>query len=409
MSLAALRRMAAQKPKLLAAATLAVLALVIAAGLLLLRAPAVQALETAAPIETPAPSTPGPEAVQLNDSQLAAIEVGTVVAHAFAIEKQAVGSIDFNEDMSVQVFSPYQGRILQTFADVGDQVEQGQPLFTIESPDFIAAEANLIAAAATLDQTSSLLERARRLYAAQGMNQNDFETAVASQHTAEGALQAARHAIAIFGRSASEIDHIMNARQVQTALVVRSPISGQITARNAAPGLLAQPGSAPAPYSVADLSTVWMLAEVVEADSPAMKVGQAITATVPAYPGRQFSGTITRLGATVDPNSRRVTLRSQIKDPQHLLRPGMFASFVVRIADPVTAAAMPLDGVVREGDGTMSVWVVDGDRHRFVRRVVSVGLQQDGFDQILQGLHPGERVAVSGAILLSNMLYGGAS
>jgi len=391
---------------LLSTATLAA-ALVVTAGYLLLRAPTANAVET--PDTAPAATNPEPESVQLTDSQLKSIQVGTVVARQFAIQKEAVGSIDFNEDLNVQVFSPYQGRILQTFVDIGDPVRKGETLFTIESPDFIAAESNLIGAAATLEQTSSALERARKLYAVQGMNQNDYETAVANQHTAEGAMQAARHAVAIFGKSETEIDHIVATRQVATALVIRSPITGQVTARNAAPGVLAQPGSAPAPYSVADVSTVWMLAEVVEADSPDIKVGQEITAAVSAYPGRVFSGTVTRLGATVDPNSRRVTLRSQIEDPQHLLRPGMYASFVVRTAEPVTAAAVPLNGVVREGDGSMSIWVMNSDHHRFVRRVVKVGLQQDGYDQILQGVQAGDRVATTGAILLSNILYGGAS
>ena len=349
------------------------------------------------------------DSVKLTDSQLASIATGPVGTRSFEIQKEAVGSIDFNEDLSVQVFAPYQGRILQTFADLGDAVKKGQVLFTIESPDFIAAESNLIGAAATLEQTTSALERAKKLYAAQGMNQNDYETAVANQHTAEGALRAARNAVAVFGKSEAEIDHIVVTRQVENALVVRSPINGQVTARNAAPGLLAQPGTAPAPYSVADMSTVWLLAEVVEADVPEFHVGQDLTATVPAYPGRAFTGRITRLGVTVDPNSRRVTLRSQIEDPQHLLRPGMFASFVVRTAAPVTSPAIPLNGVAREGDGTMSVWVVGSDRHIFKRRSVRIGLQQGGYDQLLDGVKAGETVATDGAILLSNILYGGAS
>jgi membrane fusion protein, heavy metal efflux system len=395
-----------RKLALISTATAAAVVLV-NSGYLLLRSRTASAVES--PETTATTSGPQVETVQLTDSQLASIQVGPVSARKFEIQKEAVGSIDFNEDLSVQVFSPYQGRILQTFADVGDQVKKGETLFTIESPDFLAAESNLIGAAATLEQTTSALERARKLYAVQGMNQNDFEAAVANQHTAEGALQAARRAVAIFGKSEDQIDHIVASRQVETALIVRSPITGQITARNAAPGLLAQPGNLPAPFSVADMSTVWMLAEVVEADSPDIKVGQAVTATVPAYPGRVFTGTITRVGATVDPNSRRVTLRSEIGDPQHLLRPGMFASFLVRTAEPVSGAAVPLSGVVREGDGTMSVWVLSGNHHQFTRRVVKVGLQQDGFDQILNGVQPGEPVATDGAILLSNILYGGAS
>jgi cobalt-zinc-cadmium efflux system membrane fusion protein len=311
--------------------------------------------------------------------------------------------------MTVQVFTPYQGRIIQTYADLGDEVKKGQTLFTIESPDFIAAESNLISAAGVLEQTNSALQRARNLYAVQGIDQNDYETAVANQQTAEGALRAARDAVAIFGKTDAEIDHIVAARQVETALIVRSPITGRITARNAAPGLLEQPGNPPAPYSVADLSTMWMLADVLESDSPDFKVGQDVTVALAAYPGRVFSGRITRLGATVDPNSRRVTIRSEIKDPQHELRSGMFATFVIRTGEPVRALAVPLNGVVREGDGTMSVWVLTGDRHRFERRTVKIGLQHDGYDQILQGLRSGESVAVDGAILLSNMLFGGAS
>ena len=356
----------------------------------------------------PAPA-PAPETVTLSDSQLNSIQVAAVADREFLIEKEAVGNIDFNQDMNVQVFTPYQGRIIRAFANLGDEVKKGQVLFTIESPDFIAAESNLISAAATLDQTASALARAKVLYAARGIDQNDYEGAVANQQSAEGSLRAARHAVAIFGKTDADIDHIVAARQVETALMVRSPITGRITARNAAPGLLEQPGTPPAPYSVADLSTLWMLADVPEAESPNFKLGQAVTVSVMAYPGRVFTGKITAIGAVVDPNSRRVTIRSEIKDPKHELLPDMFATFVIHTGKPVRAPAVPLKGVVREGDGTMSVWVVGSDPHRFTRRSVKIGQQQEGYDQILEGVKSGETIAVDGAIFLSNILYGGAS
>jgi len=352
---------------------------------------------------------PAPETVTLSDSQLGSIQVAAVAEREFPNDKEAVGNIDFNQDMTVQVFTPYQGRIIQAFPNLGDEVKKGQVLFTIESPDFIAAESNLISAAATLDQTASALARARTLYAAKGIDQNDYESAVASQQSAEGALRAARHAVAIFGKAEAEIDHIVAARQVETALIVRSPITGRITARNAAPGLLEQPGNPPAPYSVADLSTLWMLADVPEADSPNFKLGQAVAVSVMAFPGRVFDGKITAIGATVDPNSRRVTVRSEIKDPKHELLPDMFATFVIRTGKPARAPAVPQNGVVREGDGTMSVWVVGSDPHRFTRRSVKIGQQQQGYDEIIDGVKPGETIAVDGAIFLSNILYGGAS
>jgi cobalt-zinc-cadmium efflux system membrane fusion protein len=359
------------------------------------------------------PATAGPTAdpdtVQLSDSQLGSIRTAAVSERDFPTQKEAVGNIDFNQDLNVQVFTPYQGRIIQTFADLGDDVKKGQVMFTIESPDFIAAQSTLIGAAATLDQTTSALERAKKLYAVQGIDQNDYETAVAARQTAEGSLRAARNAVAIFGKTEAQIDRIVATHQVETALMVKSPITGRVTARNAAPGQLEQPGNPPAPYSVADLSTMWMLANVPESDSPAFKLGQQVTVSVTAFPGRVFNGNITAIAATVDPNSRRVTIRSEIKDPKHELRPQMFATFIIRTGDPAHAPAVPLNGVVREGDGTMSVWVVANERHRFTRRTVKIGKQRDGYDEVLHGLKPGETVAVDGAIFLSNILFGGAS
>ncbi len=164
-----------------------------------------------------------------------------------------------------------------------------------------------------------------------------------------------------------------------------------------------QPGSAPAPYTVADIDTMWMLANVAEDDSPALRVGQSVQVTVDAFPGRIFEGKITTIGATVDPNTRRVLVRSEIEDPRHELRSGMFANFVIRIGAPVRSPAVPLDSVVREGDGTMTIWVT-ADRRRFTRRTVKIGEQRDGYRQILEGVQAGELVATEDAIFLSNAL-----
>jgi membrane fusion protein, heavy metal efflux system len=101
-------------------------------------------------------------------------------------------------------------------------------------------------------------------------------------------------------------------------------------------------------------------------------------------------------------------VRSQIDDPQHLLRSGMFASFVIHVGDPMHSLAVPVNGVVREGDGTMTVWVTS-DRRHFMKRTVKIGLQQDGSDQVLEGLEPGETVVTDGAVFLSNVLLLGTA
>ena len=350
----------------------------------------------------PAPAPPR-DSIDLSDSQLASVKVEPIALHDFPVEKEAVGSIDFNEDMETQVFTPYQGRIIALFAAIGDDVKKGQTLFTIDSPDLLAAESTLIAAAGVLELTSRNLARLRELYKTLAVSQRDLDQAISDQQTAEGNLRAARDAVRIFGKSDAEIDHIVSARIADPTLVVPSPIDGRITARTAAPGLFVQPGSPPPPFVVADISTMWMLAEVTEADSPAFRVGQDMHVRIGALPGRVFDGRITTIGASVDPNTRRVLVRSEIKDPQHELRSGMFANFVISIGAPMRSPAVPLAGVVREGDGTTSVWVT-ADRRKFTKRTVKIGDQRDGYRQILEGVQVGELAATDGAIFLSNML-----
>jgi cobalt-zinc-cadmium efflux system membrane fusion protein len=352
-----------------------------------------------APSEKPA----NDDTVELSETQLASVKVEPAEEHEFPIEKTAVGSIDFNEEMTVQVFTPYQGRIIGLFAVVGDDVKKGQTLFTIDSPDLLQAESTVIAAAGVLKLTTRNLERLHELYTTRAVSQKDLDQGISDQQAAEGALRAARDAVRLFGKTDAEVDRIIGERIAESTLVVPSPITGRITARNAAPGLFVQPGNAPAPYAVADISTMWMLANVAESDSPAFRVGQEVKVRVMAHPDRVLEGKISTIGATVDPATRRVLVRSEISDPQHELRSGMFANFVIRTGDPAHSPAIPYDGVVREGDGSMTIWVT-ADRRHFVKRTVEVGLRHAGYVQILDGLLPGELVATEGALFLSNAL-----
>ncbi len=343
------------------------------------------------------------QSVDLTEKQAAALKIGPVASRDFVIRKTAVGTIDFNENLLVQVFSQYQGKILKAFYNIGDEVKAGDVLFTIDSPDLLQAESTLLASAGVLDLQKKVLARAINLLKSGGSAQRDVDQSTSDEQTAEGNFKAAKDAVRIFGKSDAEIDQIVNDRKLDSTLVVPSPISGRIVARNAAPGLLTQPGSAPAPFTVADLSTMWMLANVIETDAPAYKLGQHVEVTVPAYPNKVFTGRVTALGAMIDPNTHRQLVRSEIDDPEHLLRSGMFASFVIRVGDAGHSLAVPAEGVVREGDGTMTVWSTKDGRH-FVKRTVTTGLAQDGWTQILSGLSPDETVVQHGAIFLSNKL-----
>jgi membrane fusion protein, heavy metal efflux system len=342
--------------------------------------------------------------VELSASQLNSIKIEPVGSYAFPVEKEAVGNIDYDEDLSVQVFPPYQGTIIKTFVELGAEVQKDQPLYTIKSPDLIQAENNLIGAAATYELTTKELARAKDLYTTSvGVPQRELEQAISDQQTADGALKAARDAVLVFGKTDAEIDQMIASRKVDPALVVRSPIRGKITYKNAQPGFFVQPGNPPAPYSVADVNLKWMLANVPESESGFFHLGQPVAVRTLAYDGRVFKGKVSKIYESVDPNTHRVTIRSEITDPQNELRPGMLANFVIRVDGPVEATAIPANGVVREPDGTMGAWVTT-DRRTFTEKIIKVGLRNDGKVQILDGLQQGELVVSDGAVFLSNML-----
>jgi membrane fusion protein, heavy metal efflux system len=341
--------------------------------------------------------------VELSASEYSKFKIAPAVEVDFLIQRETVGTIDFDEDMSVQVFTPFQGKIISLFAKAGDDVKKGAALFTIDSPDLLQAESTLVAAAGTLKLTTRVLERATELYAVQGVAQRDLDQAKSDQQAAEGAFKAARDAVRIFGKTDAEMDRIVAERKIDSVLSVNSPIGGRVTARNAAPGLFVQPGNTPAPYTVTDLSTVWLLANVAEGDIPLLRLGQNVQVSVKAFPNRVFHAQISNIGAAVDPNTHRVLVRSDLGDPGHELRPGMFATFLIRTGKTMHSPAVPDSGVVREGDGTMTVWVPMNEK-RIVKRAVKVGLQQDGMWQILEGLEPGEPVVNEGALFLSNAL-----
>jgi cobalt-zinc-cadmium efflux system membrane fusion protein len=339
--------------------------------------------------------------VDITEKQAEAFKVLPAEPRAFTVYKNAVGSIDFNQNMLVQAFTPNPGKIVDTFFNVGDEVKKGDALFTIDSPDLLQAESTLLAAAGVLELQTRTLARVKQLLKTGGGAQKDVDQATSDQQTAEGAFKAARDAVRIFGKTDAEIDRVVADRKVDSTLIVPSSISGRIIARNAAPGLYVQPGNAPAPYTLADLSTMWMVANVIETDAPAYRLGQPVEVRVPAYPANVFRGYVTTLGLNIDPNTHRQLVRSVIEDPLHKLRAGMLASFTIETESPRLSVAVPSEAVVREGDGTMTVWVTT-DRRRFERRAVKTGPEQDGWREIVSGLSLGEQVASTGAIFLSN-------
>lgn len=348
-----------------------------------------------------AAARPG-DSVTLTERQAQQVAVLPSQWRAFDRRLQAVGYIDFDQDRLAQVSSPYQGRVRQVLVQVGDRVARGQVLFTVDSADLTQAESNLVAATGMRALAGHTLERARHLFDIQANAGKDLEQAVADQQTAEANYRSARTALRLLGLTDAQIDRIAARRAIDGELRVTSPIAGRVATRAVAPGDWLQQGGA-APISVAADDALWMVATVPEDEIAQIRPGDPASVRVDALRGLTLQGRVDLVGSSVDPATHRVQVRTVLHGADARLRPQMLASMEVRTAPPVQAVAVPADAVVREGDGTMTVYVTT-DGRRFTRRPVELGRQQDGQDEIVAGLAAGERVAGTGALFLSNAL-----
>ena len=360
----------------------------------------------------PAPVAPSPSAtapvkvgeneVQLSAQQAQEMNVGPVGGLSFESKSNAIGIIDLNQDVSVQVFSPYQGRIARLNVKAGDDVAAGQVLYTVQIPDLSTAASSLISTSGVLKVANQTLQRAQSLFETQSIALKELQQNTSDQQAADANFRAARKSLSLFGLTNSDIEAIETTRKIDTEMPVRSPFAGRVTARAGSVGQLVQPGSAPAPLMVANLQTLWMVASVPESELASYKLGQPVIVKVAAYPDAEFGGKITYIADMADPTSHRFVVRADVANAKRLLKPQMLANFNITLGKPTDSVAVPINAVTREGDGSMSVWVTQ-EGVRFKRRKVRTGLTQDGMVQIIDGVTPGEKIARDKALFLSNL------
>jgi len=358
------------------------------------------------PVEKPEPNATmairlGSDRLQLAPEQVKELNVGPVVSKSFEIERETIGSIDFNQDETVQVFSPYSGRIAQFLVKAGENVQAGQVLFNVDVPDLAQAGATLLASAASLKVANDTLARAKILFENQSISQKEFQQNVSDQQSSEAAYKAARSSMTLFGLTANEVDQIERQHQVQTLMPVRAPFSARVVARNGTQGQYVQPGMATAPLTLANVQSLWLLASVPESEIGDYHVGQGVSLKVQAY-DHAFNGSVSFIADVSDPNTHRVVVRANIVDPQHLLKPQMLATVTVKLSSPVSSPAVPTNALTRESDGTTTAWVTE-DGLQFTRHQVKAGLTQHNMVQILSGLNVGEKIARDKSLFLSNL------
>jgi|HubBroStandDraft_1064217.scaffolds.fasta_scaffold00009_77 cobalt-zinc-cadmium efflux system membrane fusion protein len=389
----------------------------VAAVVLLVLLPALTGLASSKPDEAPA-ANEAPGTFRPTKEQMAGLKVVTVAAQPFRTEQLTDGNIAIDDEKTTPVFSPYSGRVTKLIAKPGDVVKQGQPLFAIEASEFVQAQNDLVAAAAAVSAAKAQLllttaaeKRQHALFDAQAAARKDWEqsqadlaAAQAGLRSTEIALAAVQNRLRILGKNDKEIEVIEAAGKVNAESLVVSPIAGTVIARKVGLGEYIQTGASDPVYSIGDLSTVWLVANVREVDAALVKTGQPVAVHVLAYPDKVFRAKLSWVAPAVDPNTRRIPVRAEVENEGGALIPAMFATFSIRTGDDVTAPGVPLAAVVYEGDKA-HVWVLRDDGAMALREI-GAGRVQDHMVEVKEGLAAGEKVVTSGSLFIDRAAEG---
>ena len=356
----------------------------------------------------------GADFVRVVPDQMHQLQVVEVESRAFRTQRSAIGQIGYNEEASTIVLTPFSGRVIRLIAKLGDQVKKGDPMLEIDSPEQLLPQNDFIAAQAAKRKASSqhnlaviAEKRVRDLHEGKAAPSKDLQQAEAqlasAEHdlrSADTAFEAARVRLRILGRTEAEISKLEQDGILNRVTTITAPIGGTVVSRKVGPGQYVKADSGEALYTIADLSTMWLKAQIFEQDIAQVRIGQEIEARVSAVPNRVFKARINAINSASDLTTRRVVVRSEIENPDGLLKSEMFGTFKISIDEPSRSPAVPTDAVIREGD-TATVWV-ETEPLLFKRRVVEIGIQQDRLTQIRNGLDAGEKVLGRGAIFVDN-------
>jgi membrane fusion protein, heavy metal efflux system len=348
-----------------------------------------------------------------SDTQWASLRLAPVRQVSFRDERTTDGKIAINEDTTTPVFSPYSGRVSRLIAKPGDHVERGAPLFAIEASEFVQGQNDLVTAVAGVDKAKSRLalaqqveKRQRELLSIRGGTLKDLEQAqsdlVGAQgdmRSAEIALAAARNRLRILGRTDEEIAKLEKVDRIGAETIVSAPIGGTVIQRKVGLGQYINTGGSDPVFTVGDLSTVWLVANVRESDAPKMKVGAPVEVSVLAYPGRIFNAKLSYVAPALDPNTRRLPVRAEIENPGRELLPEMFASFRIVSGDSRMMPAVPQEAIIYEG-AQARVWVARPNDKSVVTRPIEVGATTNGLVEVRKGLSVGETVVASGTLFI---------
>lgn len=382
------------KPRLSLTATLVAMAL------------ALTACGDKADTNTPAAEAPAtdPALVTADDAMAARLQVAPVAKEPFSEMLRVSGRIDFDRERVARIGASVIGRITDIHAVLGQSVKPGQVLARLHSTELGTAQLAYLKARAQSELQATNRERARQLFSADVISRGELQRRENEYDVANAEWRAARDQLSVLGMPNRAIDNLGKDGQISSFSSVVSTMSGTVVEYRVAIGQVVQP--AETLFTVADLSRVWGVAEVPEAQADLVAEGQAVDIEVPALANQKFTGKLIYVGQIVNPTSRTVLVRTALDNPDGRLKPAMLSNMLIA-SRPVERIVIPSSAVIRSEDRDLVFVETKPGTYRATQ--VTLGTGYNGKRTVESGVQPGQRIVTEGAFHLNNLRNGVAT
>jgi membrane fusion protein, copper/silver efflux system len=319
--------------------------------------------------------------VHVGPDKLQRLGVRTEMAAPRALTQtlRIVGTLQPDERRQSTISPKFEGWITQLFVSTtGAPVRRGQPLLEVYSPDLVSAQQDYRVA----------------VHALEALSEGD----AGARASMEGLVQSSLARLANWDIAQSDLAGLRAGDAPRRSILLRAPRDGVVTEKTARIGLRFMPGDPL--YQITDLSSVWLIGSVFEQDMALVQVGARVTASVVAYPGRIFKGTVTFVSPVLQPETRTVQVRVELANPHGLLKPAMYGSVELVAGAPTPRLAVPDSAIL--DTGTRQLVLIDRGGGEFEPRAVQLGVHGDGYTEILAGVAEHEAVVVDGNFLIDS-------
>ncbi len=339
-----------------------------------------------------------PHNVTLTQAQQKSIHVVTVEPTQYRTTLTTTGVVDFDHNHATDILAPFSGAVTKVLVTQGQQVAKGQALAEVASPDFAAAAGAYRQTVLAAQAADAVASNDRDLFAHQAISARENAQAQADAASADANRAAALQTLAALHMDPQAIAAIRAGKPVAGGQgVIRAPIAGTLVAKSIAPGQTLAAGTTPC-FTIADTASMWVMAQVFGDDVARVAKGDPAT-VVTGDGGKPIAGSVTNVGAVVDPDTRSVQARVRVDNPGGALKKQMYVTVDIGSRDARTGLLVPVSAVLRDDENLPFVYAVESDGS-YARRPVTLGTRTGDRYVIPEGLHPGDKVAVDGSIFL---------